>query len=178
LLRQSGVWFVLTAVALILVAPAVAQTPTPEPTPEAKALPKPEPAPSARSRGGAGTQRVAPRTPVRVTRSAVLERPRATRRVVIAPAAKPAARPAAAPVKRSPARSRSRRGAPPVPSPKPLVVERRAPVDPPLSFVSAPVVFPDQGGAALLAAVALLALFAASASHLGLLYAVWKRVPG
>jgi hypothetical protein len=39
-------------------------------------------------------------------------------------------------------------------------------------------VFPDQGGAALLAAVALLALFAASASHLGLLYAVWKRVPG
>jgi hypothetical protein len=38
--------------------------------------------------------------------------------------------------------------------------------------------FPDEGGAALLAALALLALFAASASHLGLLYAVWKRVPG
>lgn len=176
LLRQSGVWIALTAVALVLTAPAVAQTPSPEPTPEAKALPKPEPAPSARSRGGSSTQRVAPRTPVRVTRSTVLERPRATRRVVIAP--KPAARPAAAPVKRSPARSRSRRGAPPVPSPQPLVVERRAPVDPPLSFVSAPVVFPDEGGAALLAAVALLALFAASASHLGLLYAVWKRVPG
>jgi hypothetical protein len=58
------------------------------------------------------------------------------------------------------------------------VVERRAPLDPPLSFVSAPLVFPDQGGPALLAALALLALFAASASHLGLLYAVWRRVPG
>lgn len=58
------------------------------------------------------------------------------------------------------------------------MVERRAPLDPPLSFVSAPLVFPDQGGPAQLAALALLALFAASASHLGLLYAVWKRVPG
>jgi hypothetical protein len=78
-------------------------------------------------------------------------------------------------VKRSPARSR--RGAPPVLA-APFVVERRAPIDPPLAFVSAPVVFPDQGGPALLAALALLALLAASASHLGLLYAVWRQVPG
>ena len=62
--------------------------------------------------------------------------------------------------------------------PAQFIVERRAPIDPPLAFVSAPVVFPDQGGPALLAALALLALLAASASHLGLLYAVWRRVPG
>jgi hypothetical protein len=174
LLRRSGVSFAMAAVALVFSASAPAATPKPEPTPEAKAVPKPEPAPSARPRGGSTTQRVAPLTRVRVTRSAVLERPRATRRATRS-AAKPAAKPAA-PVRRSPARSR--RGAPPAERSQPIVVERRAPLDPPLSFVSAPLVFPDQGGPALLAALALLALFAASASHLGLLYAVWKRVPG
>jgi hypothetical protein len=165
----------MTAVALALSASAPAATPKPEPTPEAKALPKPEPAPSAQSPGGSTTQRVAPRTGVRMTRSAVLERQGATRRVSRLAATRSAAKPAA-PVKRSPARSR--RGAPPASSSQPLVDERRAPIDPPLSFVSAPLAFPERGGPALLAALALLALFAASASHLGLLYAVWKRVPG
>jgi hypothetical protein len=173
LLRRSGVSFAMAAIALVFSASAPAATPKPEPTPEAKAVPKPEPAPSARPRGST-TQRVAPRTRVRVTRSAVLERPQATRPATRS-AAKPAAKPAAS-VRRSPARLR--RGASPARELQPLVVERRAPLDPPLSFVSAPLVFPDQGGPALLAALALLALFAASASHLGLLYAVWKRVPG
>jgi hypothetical protein len=170
LLRRSGVSLAMAAVALVFSASAPSATPKPEPTPEAKALPKPEPAPSTRPRGGSTTQRVVPRTRVRVTRSAVFERPRATR-----PTTRSAAKPAA-PVRRSPARSR--RGASPAAESQPLVVERRAPLDPPLSFVSAPLVFPDEGAAALLAALALLALFAASASHLGLLYAVWKRVPG
>jgi hypothetical protein len=176
LLRHSGVTLALAAVALVLSASAPAATPSPEPTPEAKALPKPEPAPAARPRGGPTTQRVVPRARVRVTRSAVPVRPRATRRATSS-AAKTAAKPAAKPVKRSPARSR--RGRPPVQESTPFVVaERRAPIDPPLAFVSAPVVFPDEGGPALLAALALLALLAASASHLGLLYAVWRRVPG
>jgi hypothetical protein len=173
LLRHSGVVFALAAFGLVLSAPAPAATPRPEPPPEAKALPKPEPAPT--TRGGSTTQRVGPRVRVRVTRSAVLARPRATRRATSSAAAGSAAKPAA-PVKRSPARSR--RGAPPVQASAPFVVERRAPIDPPLAFVSAPVVFPDEGGPALLAALALLALLAASASHLGLLYAVWRRVPG
>jgi hypothetical protein len=176
LLRHSGVTFALAAVALVLSASAPAATPSPEPTPEAKALPKPEPAPTARPRGGSTPQRVAPRPRVFVPRSTVPVRPRATRRATSSAAAEPAAKPAAKPVKRSPARSR--RGRPPVQKATPLVVERRAPIDPPLAFVSAPVVFPDEGGPALLAALALLALLAASASHLGLLYAVWRRVPG
>lgn len=177
LLRRSGVTFTLAVVALVFSASAPAVTPSPEPTPEAKALPKPEPAPTARTRGGSTTQRVAPRTRVvRVTRPAApVVRPRAARRSTGSAAAGPAAKPAAL-VKRSPARSR--RGAPPVSAAAPFVVERRAPIDPPLAFVSAPVVFPDRGGAALLAALALLALFVASASHLGLLYTVWRRVPG
>jgi hypothetical protein len=175
LLRHSGVVLALAAVALVLSPSAMATTPRPEPPPEAKALPEPEPAPAARPRGGSTTQRVAPHAQVRVTRPAVSVRPRATRRATSSAAAKPAAKPAA-PVKRSPARSR--RGAPPVQEAAPFVVERRAPIDPPLAFVSAPVVFPDEGGPALLAALALLALLAASASHLGLLYAVWRRVPG
>jgi hypothetical protein len=48
-----------------------------------------------------------------------------------------------------------------------------------LRFTSAPVAFPEEPAAvSLLAALALLVLFTASASHLGLLYAVWKRAPG
>jgi hypothetical protein len=57
-------------------------------------------------------------------------------------------------------------------------IERRPPLDPPLQFTSAPVFFPDDPSpASLLAAIGLLALCFASASHLGLVYAVWRRAP-
>jgi hypothetical protein len=45
--------------------------------------------------------------------------------------------------------------------------------------VSAPIEFSgEQSAATLLAALALVALLAASTSHIGLIYTVWKRAPG
>jgi hypothetical protein len=47
-----------------------------------------------------------------------------------------------------------------------------------LAFESAPVLFPaERPIGVVFAALALLALFVASASHLGLLFAMWRRVP-
>jgi hypothetical protein len=178
LLRHSGVLLGLAAIALVLAAPAVAATPKPEPTPEAKAAPKPEPAPSAGTPTTSSTRRTvrvtprwtAPRTSVQAT-NPIPPQPRRTSRV------RKAAAQTAVPKGRPPARSR--RGTPPEAQPQRPVFNWRAPLNPPLRVVSVPVAFTDQPGAvSLFASIALLALTAASASHLGLIYAVWKRVPG
>jgi hypothetical protein len=179
LLRHSGVWLGLAATALVLAPAGIATTPKPEPTPEAKSAPQPEPAPSAGKPSTPSTSRpvrvtprwTAPRTPVRITNPFPSEPRRSTR-------VRKAAAQTAVPRRRPPARSR--RGAPPAAKPKPVAVFNwRAPLNPPLQFTSVPVAFADEPGAvSLLAALALLVLLTASASHLGLIYAVWKRVPG
>jgi hypothetical protein len=172
LLRHAGVWMGLAATTLALCAPALGASPAPEPTPEAKALPKPDPAPSpSRSPSTRTSARdaVAPRVvATRVVRAPTFA-PRRPARVNKA-AAKPAA-----PVKRSAVRKH--RGAPPAAKATLVVSERQPPRNPPLTFVSAPVLFPDEPRptALVLAAIAVLALFSASASHLGLLYTVWRR---
>jgi hypothetical protein len=178
LLRHSGVPFGLAAIALVFAVPAVAATPKPEPTPEAKAAPKPEPAPSAgtpTTPNAPRTVRVAPRwTPPRASVRAtnpISPQPRRTSRV------RKAAAQTAVPKGRPPARSR--RGTPPAARTEPAVFQWREPLNPPLRFVSAPIEFSgEQSAATLLAALALVALLAASASHLGLIYTVWKRAPG
>jgi hypothetical protein len=175
LLRLTGVSAGLAVAVLTLGSLPALSAPKPEPTPEAKAAPKPDPAPAARDRR-ATAHTPSRRAPVRrVTFSAAPAVTRAPAQTVARPERRPP-RTAAAPAKR-PAKRRHRgaRPAPPTPPPAPFV--RRSPPNPPLRFVSTPVVLPEPRDRALLGALALLVLVVVSTSNLGLLYAAWKRAP-